>query len=125
MPYTHNNEGKSSLEEVEELSPYDILVGDRCWKERGLMSSDDRDLTMFIIQSWRSSGISSTEALAWLESRDLLDPDALMMGFAAFIHATDVPPPAPAAPETPLPIEWPYEREMLEAIAPVRSGRAA
>ena len=108
---------------VEELSAYDILVGDRSLRLMGQIPSDAADLIRFICEKWRGKGISSTEALKWLDNEDLLNPDDLMLGLAAISAARTPPPELPPAPAVamPLPIEWPYgNAEMLEIVSKSR-----
>lgn len=117
-------EAQHNSDVVEELSAYDILVGDRHWEQRGLLPIDDRDLLKFIVSRWRNRDISSTEALAWLDSQEILDPDALMIGLTSFyISRGEIPPPdVPLPPVTALlPPEWPYENmAMLEIVSKSR-----
>lgn len=117
---THTKTDKSSAD-VEELSAYDILVGDRCWKSMGRIPSDDADLIRFICEKWRSSGISSTEALKWLDNEDLLNPDDIMLGLAAISAARTPPPELPPAPASAMALpdilpNW----EIIDVLSKVR-----
>jgi hypothetical protein len=107
------------LDAVENLDPFDILVADKSWQQRDLLTLDESRMLWAIITAWQKKDISSTEALAWLDNNELLDPDALMMGFAAFQTAAAQNPPPPPSPLPPLAPGMRSEpsRELLEAIA--------
>jgi hypothetical protein len=109
---------------LETLDPFDILVGDKSWQHRELFSLSEQQLLWFIIGKWQQKDIGASEALAMLDNSELLDPDALMMGFAAFHTAVSHKPPLPPSPTPPA---APGARsvpsyEVLEALA---KGRAA
>ena len=84
-----------------------------------------------IIEDWKSGLIDANQALGKLEAHDLLDPDALMLGFVAFQTAMeqrrshtppDTPPAAPGvALEPPVHDDWPYaDIELLSTLSKVR-----
>ena len=116
-PTVNRLQGFSCNPEI--LSLEDEIVASAFWNKRQPLTPSDADLLWFIIGKWRNEGMSATHALAWLENEDLLDPDALMTGFAAF-HTAVGPKPSPSP--TPLPPCAPGgtvapSREVLEAIA--------
>lgn len=124
--YTEHYTGSQvPLEPVENLDPFDILVADKSWQQRELLTLDEHRMLWAIITAWQKKDISSTEALAWLDNQELLDPDALMMGFSAFQTAVAERPPLPP---TPLPPAAPGARSapseyLLDVLAPARERR--
>lgn len=92
MEQTHNSTQKSSAPcDVEELSAFDILVGDRHWT-RGELPDDDIAIIGYILEKWRSHEISATEAIENLRNSNVLDLDAAMMGLCAvYIARGEIP----------------------------------
>lgn len=92
MNTTHNTTQLSSApSDVEELSAFDILVGDRHWT-RGELPDDDIAIIGYILRRWRENEISATEAIENLRNSNVLDLDAAMMGLCAvYIARGEIP----------------------------------
>jgi hypothetical protein len=84
-----------------------------------------------IIEDWKSGLIDANQALGKLEAQEMLDPDALMLGWVAFQTAmeqrrshtpSDMPPAAPSvALEPPAHDDWSYaDIELLSTLSKVR-----
>lgn len=67
-------------EPIELLCLEDEIVASAFWNRRQPLVEP---AMMEIIQAWKDKTISSTEALKRLDLQDMLDPNELMLGFAA------------------------------------------
>ncbi len=122
MNTTHNSTQKSSAPiDVEELSPFDILVGDRHWT-RGELPEDDTAIIGYILEKWRNGGISAFQAIDDMRNSGVLDWNAAMVGLYAYYRAgaPDIPiPPAPPPSCPPMRLREP-SYAVLEALAKAR-----
>lgn len=122
-----STETQEELDTVENLDPFDILVGDKTWQQREFLTLGESLRMWAIITKWQQGDWGAAEALASLKENDLDDPDALMLGFTAVqrVRASNPPlPPLPIPPAAPGARSEPSEY-LLDVLSSVRERRIA